>query len=249
MDESRLPVKLAIGDAENRKTVQEFFRQVNKKIINKQEKLDPKLAMRVVDLTLLLACGVSKEQINRGVYRQLRGYVLSNMGPCKIQFGYNGEIDRIQVGSLEITSLYSEDIDYDSIEPKPINLSYGTIPTSKEPDSLNLCINNQPFVGIPSDPTSRDVELQRNNVKFGEYYFSRKNILAKNQTAELVRFDRNGPADEMIQTIEVYDKAGNMNPMTHVDQFTKIDGSYHLLSQSDLIDIGTLNLNRKNAKK
>lgn len=234
---NNMPKKIRIPSVENRKEVIDFYHKVNDEIKNGRMNAD--IAMKVADFCLLLTCGVPKEEINPGIYRKLRGYLISNMGPLKVSFGNRGVIERVEVGTIDIVNLYNEDIDFDTISPeiirnKPI---YGMIPTSDDTNRLNITLDGKKFVGMQVSTDEKMQEIQRSNMRIGEYYFSRKKILSKNKTAELVKLDLDGPAtDGLIQTIEVYDKKGNMTPIVQMNEFIEMNGIYQLFCQHDLVD-------------
>ena len=70
----------------------------------------------------------------------------------------------------------------------------------------------------------------------------------KNKTAELVKFDLNGEAaDGLIQTIEMYDKKGNMTPLIQINEFINLKGTYQMFHQRDLIDVEEIDRPKRKA--
>lgn len=243
-----LPKKLRISDTRNRTEVIDFYHQVNNEI--KSGRMNADLAMKVADFCLLLTCGVSKEEMNLGIYRKLRGYLISNMGPLKVTFGNRGTVEQVRLGSIDIVNLYNEDVNFDTLDPETVRNKpvYGMLPTSDDTNRLDITLEGKKFVGMQVSTDEKTEELQRQNMRIGKYYFSREKILAKNKTAELVKFDLNGEAaDGLIQTIEMYDKKGNMTPLIQINEFINLKGTYQMFHQRDLIDVEEIDRPKRKA--
>lgn len=181
-----LPVIKYFEDTEGIIAVTDFCRFVNSNLYSMKKKEKEK----VTELALLLVTGLHKEDVSPLIFDTLHRHVEENFGPLKVVLGEKSSVQKVVIGSLEVSPLYRKNYEEEELAKRVAKneICFGSIPSQRHPSLLFLTIDDKTIMSPGGVAYEAD---GANNVRFGEYYFNTKKIL-KNKPVELVKLSLTG---------------------------------------------------------
>ncbi len=190
-------------DEEKKKKLSSFCGSVNRRMkdfkdVDKEE---------ISEFLINFITGLSKDDINPSIYKELVNYVKSNFGEINITY-YQDYIKEIKVGSISMGGVFRDNYDNLTISDRTLEgkTCYGHIPTVIKPLELNFVYDDKKIISNTRTVTNGS---DCNNIHIGDYYFNREMIQKGVEGAFLVRFTV--PYVNQLQAdITSYDSLGNV---------------------------------------
>lgn len=205
-------------DEEKKKKLSSFCGSVNRRMkdfkdVDKEE---------ISEFLINFITGLSKDDINPSIYKELVNYVKSNFGEINITY-YQDYIKEIKVGSISMGGVFRDNYDNLTISDRTLEgkTCYGHIPTVIKPLELNFVYDDKKIISNTRTVTN---DSDCNNIHIGDYYFNKDMIQKGGEGAFLVRFSvpyRNQLEADIIS----YDSLGKViNKDICVNYLSTVDG-------------------------